>query len=129
MAAHGGKFDRMSGGGDQGAKQEDFLYDHFSEKEEFWFDFMAYYSTPWLLRNMKSAFLLPNAFDIFTVKAPIWGTRAMRRRQFYSANDFVSRNRATELKRTEFAPAACAANAAIAALLCRQNPIACFTPA
>ncbi|KAL4583597.1 hypothetical protein LXL04_008175 [Taraxacum kok-saghyz] len=31
----------MSGGGDQGAKQEDFLYDHFSEKEEFWFDFMA----------------------------------------------------------------------------------------
>ncbi|MFS7972662.1 hypothetical protein Hanom_Chr09g00847441 [Helianthus anomalus] len=24
-----------------GANQEDFLYDHFSEKKEFWFDFMA----------------------------------------------------------------------------------------
>ncbi|PWA41881.1 calcineurin-like metallo-phosphoesterase superfamily protein [Artemisia annua] len=24
-----------------GAKQEDFLYDHFSEKDDFWFDFMA----------------------------------------------------------------------------------------
>ncbi|KAI7737497.1 hypothetical protein M8C21_020982, partial [Ambrosia artemisiifolia] len=24
-----------------GARQEDFLYDHFSEKKEFWFDFMA----------------------------------------------------------------------------------------
>ncbi|KAJ0818778.1 putative calcineurin-like phosphoesterase domain, ApaH type, metallo-dependent phosphatase [Helianthus annuus] len=25
----------------EGANQEDFLYDHFSEKKEFWFDFMA----------------------------------------------------------------------------------------
>ncbi|KAI3522114.1 hypothetical protein L1887_11593 [Cichorium endivia] len=28
-------------GGHEGAKQEDFLYDHFSEKNDFWFDFMA----------------------------------------------------------------------------------------
>lgn len=24
-----------------GAKQEDFLYDHFNEMDDFWFDFMA----------------------------------------------------------------------------------------
>ncbi|KAJ9567503.1 hypothetical protein OSB04_003469 [Centaurea solstitialis] len=28
-------------GGHEVAKQEDFLYDHFSEKDDFWFDFMA----------------------------------------------------------------------------------------
>ncbi|KAJ0640059.1 putative calcineurin-like phosphoesterase domain, ApaH type, metallo-dependent phosphatase [Helianthus annuus] len=28
-------------GGHEGAKQEDFLYEHFSEKDNFWFDFMA----------------------------------------------------------------------------------------
>ena len=28
-------------GAHEGAKQEDFLYDHFSEKDDFWFDFMA----------------------------------------------------------------------------------------
>ncbi|KVI06660.1 hypothetical protein Ccrd_014985 [Cynara cardunculus var. scolymus] len=28
-------------GGHEGAKQEDFLYDHFSERDDFWFDFMA----------------------------------------------------------------------------------------
>lgn len=30
----------MSGGNER-AKQEDFLYDHFCEKDDFWFDFMA----------------------------------------------------------------------------------------
>ncbi|KAL4561831.1 hypothetical protein LXL04_034011 [Taraxacum kok-saghyz] len=50
----------------------------------------------WLLLTFHSSFQVSSLTVVIVfIIARLWGTRAMRRRQFYSANGFVSENRAT----------------------------------